>query len=240
METEGTMNTVLLSTAVSIGIFHTAIGVDHYIPFAAMSKSNNWSFRKTMLVVLICGAGHVSASIILGVCGILLGAQISSLVGIQDMREELAKWFLISFGLVYMIWGIRKAVKNKPHRHITADGSEIWHDHDSETSDDEPVNEHVEKKSSRSFWPLFILFVLGPCEPLIPLLMYPAAEAGTVAVATVATVYSVCTIVSMIVCTAIVLKGINMIPMKKVERYAHALAGFAVLMCGLAIQFLGI
>jgi len=234
------MNTVLLSTAASIGIIHTAIGIDHYIPFAAMGKSNNWSFRKTMLVVLICGLGHVSASIILGIFGIVLGAQISALVGIQDMREEIAKWFLISFGLVYMLWGLRRAVRNKPHRHISADGNEVWHDHHKDAHDDEPAETHIETKSSRSFWPLFILFVLGPCEPLIPLLMYPAAEAGAASVAMVAVVYSICTITSMIVCTAIVLKGINMIPMKKVERFSHALAGFAVLMCGLAIQFLGI
>ena len=107
------MNLILFSTAASLGIFHTAIGVDHYIPFVAMNKSNNWSFAKTMLIVLICGTGHVLSSVILGFIGILIGAQIGFLVGIENIRGDLATWFLIAFGFIYMLWGIRNAIKNQ-------------------------------------------------------------------------------------------------------------------------------
>ena len=234
------MNTVLLLTAVSIAVFHTAIGVDHYIPFVAMSKANKWNFLQTMVIVCICGIGHVLSSVILGICGILLGSQISLLVGIEDFRGEIAVWFLIAFGAIYMLWGIRKAVKNKPHKHILSGGGEIWHNHNKD-HDEESVDDHSKKiRVSRSFWPLFILFVLGPCEPLIPLLMYPSLDTGIMSVIMVALVFSVCTIATMLFCTAIILKGVNMLPMKKIERYSHSLAGFAVLVCGLSIQFLGI
>jgi hypothetical protein len=40
--------------------------------------------------------------------------------------------------------------------------------------------------------------------------------------------------------TAIVLlltSGIKFVPARKLERYSHALAGFVILLCGLAIQF---
>ena len=234
------MNLVLLTTAASIGIFHTAVGVDHYIPFVAMSAANKWRFAKTMLIVFVCGIGHVLSSVVLGLAGIWLGSQVSFLVGIEDLRGGLAMWFLLSFGAVYMLWGIRKAVKNKPHRHILSDGEAVWHDHKTEHAEHENDG-HAEKSGvSRSFWPLFVLFVLGPCEPLIPLLMYPAAETGMLQVAVTAVVFSVCTIATMLVCTAIVLKGVNLIPMKKVERYSHALAGLAILMCGVAMQVFGI
>lgn len=235
------MNLILISTAASLAVFHTAIGIDHYIPFVAMSKSNKWSFRKTMLIVSICGLGHVLSSVILGLIGIWLGSQLSFLVNIEDIRGELAKWFLIAFGAIYTLWGIRNAIKNKPHRHILTDGNEVWHGHSHKLYKEESIDAHVEKSViSRSFWPLFILLVLGPCEPLIPLIMYPATDTGMFGVITVAVVFSVCTIATMLFCTIIVLKGVNMIPMKKIERYSHALAGFAVLMCGLAIQFFGI
>jgi len=144
--------------------------------------------------------------------------------------------------LIYMLWGIRNAIKNKPHKHIMSDGNEVWHDHNKhhEEAADNHHN-HTEKNSiHRSFWPLFVLLVLGPCEPLIPLIMYPSVNSGMMSVILVAIVFSVCTIATMLFCTAVVLKGVNMIPMKKIERYAHALAGFAVLMCGLAIQILGV
>ncbi len=35
-------------------------------------------------------------------------------------------------------------------------------------------------------------------------------------------------------------RGFNLIPAKKLERYAHALAGLAITSSGLAIQFLGL
>jgi len=264
------LDNLLLFTAASLGIFHTAIGVDHYIPFVAMSKSNGWSYGKTTLIVFICGVGHVLSSVIMGLCGVWFGSHVSVLIGIESFRSEVATWFLIAFGLVYMLWGIRNAVKNKPHRHIRSDGTEIWHDHDKghtlETGHSHASGRahesgrghesmrgrengrvmvtdatHAEKSAlSRSFWPLFVLLVLGPCEPLIPLLIYPAAEGGLMPALAVAMVFSICTIATMILFTTIALKGVNLLPVKSMERYAHALAGFAIFACGLAVQFLGI
>ncbi|MCL2126542.1 MAG: sulfite exporter TauE/SafE family protein [Oscillospiraceae bacterium] len=235
------MNLALLSTAASLGIIHTAIGVDHYIPFVAMSKSNQWSYPKTMLIVFICGVGHIMGSVILGLVGIWFGSQVTILANIEDKRGDIATWLLISFGAIYMLWGIRKAIQNKPHRHITDSGEEVWHSHHAKNHDMEAAENHAEQSGvARSFWPLFILLVLGPCEPLIPLLIYPAAETGMMAVAATAIVFAICTIATMLLCTTIVLKGISMISIKNLERYAHSLAGFAVLVCGLAIRFLGI
>jgi ABC-type nickel/cobalt efflux system permease component RcnA len=240
------MNTTILATAAGIGLLHTAIGVDHYIPFVAMSKANKWNLAKTIVIVLVCGLGHVLSSVVLGLFGIWFGSQVTSLVGIEDMRGEIAAWFLIAFGLVYMLWGLRNAVKNKPHSHKLDDGSEVWHDHHAaahatETHGDAGDGDHAGRHgTSRSFWPLFVLFVLGPCEPLIPLLMYPAARDGMLPVVATAAVFSVCTLAAMLACTLVVLFGVNMIPVKRMERYAHALAGFAVLACGLSVQFLGI
>jgi hypothetical protein len=34
--------------------------------------------------------------------------------------------------------------------------------------------------------------------------------------------------------------GINLLPIRKLERFTHALAGGAVLLCGMAIIFLGL
>ena len=55
------MNVLLLSTAASFGVFHTTIGVDHYIPFAVMSKANKWSFSKTMFVCTAIAVKGVNA-----------------------------------------------------------------------------------------------------------------------------------------------------------------------------------
>jgi len=55
---------LLFSTAAMVGLLHTAAGPDHYLPFVALSRAKNWTIRKTILIVSLCGFGHVAGSII--------------------------------------------------------------------------------------------------------------------------------------------------------------------------------
>ena len=228
------------------------------MPFAVMSKANRWSYSRTMFIVFICGAGHVLSSLILGLCGIWLGSHISILAGIDDFREEAAAWFMLIFGLIYMIWGIREAAGNKPHKHFhlishnqetghghaghnhEAEHGHAGHTHENASSFTDAEDQGAEKGLSRSFWPMFIMLALCPSQALIPVLIYPAAQSGMLAVAVIALVFAVFTIGAMLICTTVVLKGVNALPVKKLERYAHALAGFAIFACGVAARFLGI
>jgi len=230
---------ILITTAISIAFIHTLIGVDHYVPFIALSRANNWSMRKTQLIVLVCGIGHVMSSVALGFAGIGLAAGVSMLVDIESIRGEIATWFLIAFGVVYMVYGIRRALKNKTHSHVLPNGNTYMHIH----NENEEGHEHKKRGSKRetnTLWGLFILFILGPCEPLIPLLMYPAATHNTTVVITVTAVFAVCTISTMLLMTFLGIKGIGFLKTKKLERYTHALAGFAVLVCGLSVLLLPI
>lgn len=63
---------ILLVSAASIGFLHTLLGPDHYLPFVVMSRANNWSIKKTALITVLCGLGHVGSSIILGALGLFL------------------------------------------------------------------------------------------------------------------------------------------------------------------------
>ena len=225
---------ILLSTAVTIAFVHTLIGIDHYIPFIALSRANLWSMKKTMLVVFLCGLGHVLSSVLLGGMGIALALGVSLLVDIEGFRGEIATYFLIAFGLVYTIYGVRRALKNKAHSHVTHDGRTIMHVHHVHGES----HEHPQK--ANLFWGLFILFVLGPCEPLIPLLMYPAATHNSLALVMVTTIFAVCTIATMLLMTCLGLKGIELLKINKWERYAHALAGSSILLCGICLLVLPI
>jgi len=234
------LDIVLITTAAGIGIFHTILAIDHYIPFAVMSKANNWSLAKTIRVVLICGTGHVLASVLLGLLGIYLGTHLSFFTEVEELRGEIAKWLLVAFGAVYTLFGIKSALKNAPHTHLFDGKGKAGHSlHDGHDDDHSAV--HSEKKETPlSFWPLFVVMVFGPCEFLIPLLMYPAAEYGVLSAAIVAFVFSVCTVATMVVCTVLTLKGITMLPVKNLERYSHALTGFAIFACGIAVHLFNI
>ncbi|HHI02108.1 MAG: hypothetical protein DRP51_03620 [Candidatus Zixiibacteriota bacterium] len=205
--------TILLITAASIGFFHTLLGPDHYLPFVAISKARDWSQTKTLLLTILCGFGHVFSSIILGLIGVALGTAVTKLEFIESIRGELAAWTLIAFGLVYLIWGLRRAYKNKHQHH------------------------HHNDKKSLTPWVLFIVFVLGPCEPLIPILMYPAAKSSLSGMILVAGVFSIVTIATMTLIVYLLIGGFKLLKFPSLERYSHALAGFVILLCGVAIRF---
>ena len=114
------MNTeisVLILTAFSIGFLHTLMGPDHYLPFIALSRARNWSYSRTLLITVICGVGHVLSSIVIGMIGIGAGTAISRIKGFEGLRGDVAAYLLLGFGLAYMSWGIRKAIKGNIHYH---------------------------------------------------------------------------------------------------------------------------
>ena len=230
----------LIIAATSIAFFHTILGPDHYLPFIMMSWARKWTVLKTSLITLLCGLGHIASSVVLGLIGILLGLAVKGLVDFESFRGNLAAWLLIAFGLVYLVWGLRRALRNKPHEHSHAHVDKFIHKHVHSHSE-EHVHIHDEEKNvSITPWVLFVIFVFGPCEPLIPILMYPAAKNSIFDVIVVTSVFGIVTIATMMGVVLISRTGINFLPMTKMQRFSHAIAGASIFLCGLAIQFLGL
>jgi nickel/cobalt transporter (NicO) family protein len=227
----------LLATAALVGFLHTILGPDHYIPFIAMSKARNWAANKTLVITLICGICHVLSSVVIGAIGIAIGVGLHKLEYIESFRGNVAGWIFIAFGLAYFIWGIKKTLRSKPHSHIHfhEDGELHTHNHDHSSAH---IHVHgFEKKADITPWVLFTIFIFGPCETLIPILMYPAAKENMFGLILVTSVFTLTTIGTMLGIVFASLKGIQLIPMEKFEKYMHASAGFVILLCGISIQF---
>jgi sulfite exporter TauE/SafE len=231
---------ILLITAASIGFFHTLFGPDHYLPFIVMGRARNWSLARTAWITALCGVGHIAGSILLGMIGIAAGIGVTRLEALESVRGNLAAWLLIAFGLVYFAWGIRRAIRNRPHQHRHFHSCGHVHDHEHTHTDDHAHPHAEEGKRTMTPWVLFTIFVLGPCEPLIPLLMYPAAKSSFGGVVLVAGVFGLVTVATMIGVVLVSTLGMSWLPMKRIERYSHALAGATICLSGLAIQFLGL
>jgi len=240
--------TILAATAASIGLVHTLIGPDHYVPFIALAGARKWSLSKTLGVTAACGAGHVLGSVVLGGLGILLGVVLGGLERFEGFRGEIAGWLLLGLGVAYMVWGLRQAYRNRPHSHWHghSDGSlhEHTHTHRQEhahvhaASQETPRVRQYKSTSGRRItpWVLFVIFIFGPCEALIPVLMYPAAEGSWWGVALVVAVFGLATVATMLVTVTVGHLGISRLPLGRLERYSHALAGLALVACGLAIH----
>lgn len=229
---------LLIFTAASIAFVHTLLGPDHYLPFVAMARARGWNMAKTLRVTLLCGLGHLLGSVALGLIGIALGSALSHLEWVESIRGDVAAWALVAFGLVYLAWGLRKAWRNRPHAH--------WHVHEegphfhTHTHHEEHAHVHEQEGGSLAPWIIFIIFVLGPCEPLIPLLMYPAATLNVGTVVAVTLVFGVVTVATMLLAVGLATLGLQQFRFPALQRYDHALAGLAVMACGLGIVLFGL
>ena len=230
---------ILILTAASIAFLHTVLGPDHYLVFTALGKARGWNLNKTLRVTFLCGTGHVLGSVLLGGIGILAGAELARLVASEGVRGNVAGYALLAFGLVYTVWGVRKAVRDRAHSHVHAHGA-VVHSHEHDHHGD---HTHVHDRAARSSitpWALFIVFVLGPCEALIPLFMYPAAANSMGLVATVAAVFGVVTLLTMLLGVTVTFLGLERLRIAAPGHYAHAVAGASIVLCATAISFLGL
>ena len=207
-------HTFLITTAALLGVTHTLLGPDHYIPFVALGKARSWSLKRTLLITILSGFGHVLSSVIIGLLLVFLGKEFLNFEMIEKFRGPLAAWLLFGFGVAYTLYGLRHAWLRR-----------------SNTED---------RSGNSTSWLIFIIFALGPCEPLIPLLMTPAAAISTTMLLTVSTVFLFATVGTM--CTVVTLgcKSIEYLPKLRIGHLAHAFAGGAITSCAAGMLFLGL
>jgi nickel/cobalt transporter (NicO) family protein len=219
---------LLVTTAVVIGFVHVVLGPDHYVPFIALARARQWTHRKAMWITLLSGVGHVLSSAVIGLCGIVFGVEVLKLSALESARGTVAGWLLFGFGVAYMIWGMRRALRRISHTH--SHGA-LTHAHFGPQA-------HAHERANVTPWVIFIIFVFGPCEPLIPLAMYPAAKGDWWSALTVVIAFSVACVTTMLALVYASLRGMECVSFPTLQRYVHALAGFAVAACGAGIVFL--
>jgi sulfite exporter TauE/SafE len=230
----------ILLVAAAVGLIHTVMGPDHYLPFAVIGRARGWSLARTATVTAMCGVGHVLGSVALGLIGIAVGITVGSLKVFEASRGSVAAWLLLAFGLVYLVWGVRRALRSRPHSHwhVHEGRGFILHKHASRDGEGAGHTHPETDAAELTPWVLFVIFVFGPCEPLIPLLMYPAAKGSLAAVIAVVVVFGVVTIATMLGLTVAAFLGIGAIASRggrPVGRYAHVFAGATLCLCGAAM-----
>lgn len=224
---------LLLTTAITVSLLHTLAGPDHYLPFIALAKARGWPLSKTIFWTVVCGCGHVWSSVLLGLGGAALGWSFAKLGWVESVRGGLAAWMLLSFGLVYAVWGLIRAKRNNTHKHFDVfdDGVYVYeHKHGEAVA---PKERHRVTP-----WVMFLIFLLGPCEPMIPLLYFPAARASGSVMLLLIAVYTVFTLATMLAMVLIGYYGSSLFKTTALERYMHALGGCAIFICGAGMVIL--
>ena len=219
------MNTwlaTLMFAAATVGSLHS-LAPDHWVPFAALARTRRWSTGHTARLTVLCGLGHVSVSAILGLIGLGIGLQTVHAFG--SRLEDHAIFLLIGFGVVYMIWGLRRSFGRDPlavmhHRSHHHPHGENDHDH------------------GLTEWSLFALFSADPCVAVIPLL-FAAAPLGAVPTAGIVVLYEVATLATMAVLVTAARAGVRRVRLHWLDLYGDTAAGAVIAAVGVAVLGLG-
>jgi hypothetical protein len=207
----------IAATAATVGSLHS-LAPDHWVPFGALARAQRWPAGRTARITALCGFGHVTTSVILGVVAILFGLELVSTFG-----RRLESWgglLLIAFGLAYGLWGLRRAAGARLHGHV--------HAH----------YDHVHDATHLTPWTLFLLFCADPCVAVIPLIV-AAAPFGALAVASVALVYEAATIATMTALALAAWRGATVLRARWLDHYGDAAAGGLIAALGIVLLGIG-
>lgn len=207
---------VLALAAVTVGSLHT-IAPDHWVPFAALARAQGWSRGRTARITALCGFGHVTVSVVLGVLALFFGLELLRIVG--QRMEAVAGLLLIGFGLVYAISGLRHAGSHlHGHHHAHYD--------------------HVHEPGRMTPWALFLLFSADPCVAVIPIL-FAAAPLGVWRTTLVVGAYELATIGTMVALVLPASAAAKRFGGRWAVRYGDATAGVVIASVGALVVALG-
>jgi len=211
------LTAALALAAAGVGALH-ALAPDHWVPVAAVGRARSWSAGRTARVTLLCGSGHVTVSVLLGVIGLVTGE--AAIRGLGDRAAAVSGLLLIGFGVAYAVWGARRAVAGALHGHA--------HDH----------YDHVHDPSRASVWTLFAIYCADPCIAVIPLL-FAAAPLPRLDTVGIVLTYEIATIATMVGLVAVARAGAGAVRGRWFERWVDGAAGASIAATGFAVAILG-
>ncbi len=209
--------TVLALGAVTVGSLHS-VAPDHWVPFAALARSERWSATRTAWVTFLCGLGHVTVSVLLGLLGLAFGLKLVQEFGAR--MEAIAGILLIGVGLAYAVIGLRRAAGTRLHGHP------------------HPHYDHVHDSSRTTAWALFLLFAADPCVAVIPLL-FASAPLGALRTTAIVVLYELATIGTMVVLVLPARAAARVVRGAWLDRYGDATTGALIAAVGLVVAGLG-
>ncbi len=201
-----------------LSLIHALIP-NHWIPLIAISKTEKWTQRQTLLATVITGVSHTLSTIIIGIVVGIIGYKLSSQY--TFISSVAAPIILIGLGLIYIILDIRGMYHHHHHNH-----------------DHKPTGT---SKTDKSKWrailtSLSIAMFLTPCFE-IEAYYFQAGTIGWLGIFIVSVVYLLMTIVIMLLLVYLGIKGIQTFNSHFLEHHEKGITGIVLIALGLLAYF---
>ncbi|MEE9292352.1 MAG: hypothetical protein V3U83_05430 [Acidobacteriota bacterium] len=207
---------------------------DHWLPFVLMARSQNWSNRRTLLLVSLAGFLHVLVSIAVAAIGIGVGAGSARFLAENFGRslEFLTGVLLVVFGLGYGILAHRREAR--AHAPDAAPGGDV-------EKGGRPPHAHghlLERWFHRALTGGALVAIIGisPCALLVPILLAASAQ-GTVPLVAAGIGFALCTIGTMVLVTFFASRGMSRLQLPFFTRYGDLISGLMIAIAGIAVIF---
>ena len=205
---------VLIGSLV-LSVIHAAIP-NHWIPFVAISKTENWSRRETLWVTAIAGIAHTSSTILVGIIVGLIGYKLSSTY--ELVTRIIAPSILVILGLIYIIVDLKS-----PHHHRAP----------METSS-------ITRKSKFAIiMSLGVAMFFSPCIE-IEAYYFTTGTYGWTGIAGISIIYLIVTILGMLLLVDFGRKGVEKMKWQFLEHHEGKVMGVVLILLGILAYFIKI
>lgn len=205
----------ILLGAAAIGAVHAVIP-NHWLPLVAISRSEGWSKKETLLTTLLVACCHVSGTILVGAVASAFG--MSFIEGREEQAHLLSRYILIVVGLLFILSGLRHARQCHHHRlRLVGGGPE----------------EHQSLKRLGVVVTLSVAMFLSPCMDIIGY-FFSVSLLGWEAVFWLALIFALTTIPLLVVLVALGLSGIDKLNWKVLDHHGRSITGLLLVLLGIA------
>ncbi len=221
--------TALLMGTVSIAALHALIP-SHWLAFAVVARARQWTLRRTLLVTLLAGGGHILLTIALGIVVMFAGKTLLRAIPPQ-VEHAATGGLLIALGAYFVVSCLRGG--HHHHHH---------HAHDERL---EEVTEEATRSDSLGrlgqeptvMGALVLGMTLSPCLDLLSVFVAASAMPWHV-VFLVSACLAVTTLGLMLLLVWLTTLGLQRIRLRWLEHNEGLIIGFALIALGALLFFL--
>ncbi|MEX0967148.1 MAG: hypothetical protein WD077_07910 [Bacteroidia bacterium] len=189
-----------------LSLVHAAIP-SHWLPVVAISKTENWSLRETLVVTLIAGSAHTISTILLG---LLIGYMSLQLSSIEIVQRYITPGILMALGVYYLV---RTWQSQTHHHHI-------------------PEHLHSSRSKAAIIISLAVGMFFSPCLELT-FIYLRAGSFGWAGLGAVTMIYLIVPVLAMVILVTLSVKGIQMLNLHIPEKYEKLVTGIVLVLLGL-------
>jgi putative Mn2+ efflux pump MntP len=214
-----------IAGAILLSVVHALIP-NHWIPYVLISRSEKWSTATSLRVTAVGGFAHTLSTVIIGILIGLLGYQLNNLI--ESISSFYAPVILISFGLIYVIIGIKNLLT---HSHS--------HHHHHEHIEEDKIKELSKKSFTAITLSLSTAMFFSPCIE-IEAYYFTAGTYGWMGIAALSLVYVFMTVAGMLILVSAGRKSLNALDNKMhfLEHYEKLITGSILVILGIISYFI--